>query len=293
MYYHMKEQLEFIEKTYPLFKNGTSKREIRHNFFSEIKTELQAYLLGFIYSDGSINDERHTLTIHINEQDKEIFNLFKIISPEAYTQNCKGYESKALIEGRTVKNSGSIRLSISSKILLEDLHNLGVVENKTYKQLHIPKQIPNNLIRHFVRGYFDGDGCITYSVRKPNPKNREKNYRVSVNVNFTAKLCDIFIDFQKYFSDNNIPTNIVHLKREDAYRLHTSKRASVIDIFHLFYDNSNFYLSRKFNKFNHYVNTEVTQLIAEYRNAQEVNVNESNNPPKSVEHPISKDENVR
>ena len=293
MYSHMKEQLEFIEKTYPLFKNGTSKREIRHNFFSEIKTELQAYLLGFIYSDGSINDERHTLTIHINEKDKEIFNLFKVISPEAYIQDCKGYESKVTVDGSIVKNLGSTRLSISSKILLEDLHNLGVVENKTYKELHIPKQIPNELIKHFIRGYFDGDGCITYSIRKPNPKNREKNYRVTSNVNFTAKLCNIFIDFQKYFSDNDITTNIVHVKRGDMYRLITSKRDSVIKIFHLFYDNSNFYLSRKFNKFNYYVNTEVTQIIAEYRNAQEVNDNESNNPPKSVEHPTFEGEDVR
>lgn len=293
MYYHMKEQLEFIEKTYPLFKNKTSNREIRHNFFSEIKTELQAYLLGFIYSDGSINDKRHTLTIHINEQDKEIFNLFKIISPEAYTQNCKGYESKSLVDERTVKNSGSIRLSISSKILLQDLHNLGVVENKTYKELCIPRQIPNDLIKHFIRGYFDGDGCITYCIRKPNPKNREKNYRVNANVNFTAKLCNIFIDFQKYFSDNNITLNIMHVKRGDMYRLQTSKRDSIIKIFHLFYDNSNFYLSRKFNKFNYYVNTEVTQLIAEYCNAQEVNDNESNNPPKSVRHSTSEGENVR
>lgn len=53
-----------------------------------------------------------------------------------------------------------------------------------------------------------------------------------------------------------------------------------------------YYLSRKFNKFNHYVNTEVTQLIVEYRNAQEMSVIESNNSPKSVEHPTV-DENVR
>lgn len=52
------------------------------------------------------------------------------------------------------------------------------------------------------------------------------------------------------------------------------------------------YLSRKFNKFNHYVNTEVTQLITEHRNAQEVNVNESNNLPMSAGLLI-KDENVR
>ena len=50
---------------------------------------------------------------------------------------------------------------------MEDLHNLGVVENKTYKELHIPKQIPNELIKHFIRGYFDGDGSLNYYTRPP------------------------------------------------------------------------------------------------------------------------------
>ena len=57
-------------------------------------------------------------------------------------------------------------------------------------------------------------------------------------------------------------------------------------------DDANFYLSRKFNKFNHYVNTEEIQLIAELRNAQEVNVNESNNLPTSAEHPTPEGENI-
>lgn len=56
-------------------------------------------------------------------------------------------------------------------------------------------------------------------------------------------------------------------------------------LFHLLYDNANFYLIRKYKKFNHFVNTEVTQLIAEYRNAQKVSVSDSNNPSTSAEHP--------
>lgn len=76
------------------------------------------------------------------------------------------------------------------------------------------------------------------------------------------------------------------------YRMSTSSKKELVKIFNLLYSDSNFYLSRKFNKLNHYVNTEVTQLIAEYRNAQEVNVNESNNPPKSAEHPTDEDENI-
>ena len=57
-------------------------------------------------------------------------------------------------------------------------------------------------------------------------------------------------------------------------------------LFKLFYEDSNFYLKRKYEKFNHFVNTEVTQLIAEYRNAQKVSVSDSNNPSTSAEHPI-------
>ena len=67
------------------------------------------------------------------------------------------------------------------------------------------------------------------------------------------------------------------------YRLSSSSSKTITNIFHLFYDESKYYLSRKFNKFDHYVNTEVTQLITEYCNAQEMSVKESNNSPKSAE----------
>ena len=76
---------EYLDTYCPLYTHHTSKREIRHDFFSIIETELQAYLLGIIASDGSINLERHTLVLHINNVDNELFNLFKIISPNAYT----------------------------------------------------------------------------------------------------------------------------------------------------------------------------------------------------------------
>lgn len=65
-----------------------------------------------------------------------------------------------------------------------------------------------------------------------------------------------------------------------------TKKEQLKFIYHYLYDDANFYLSRKFNKFSYYVNTEVSQLIADHRNAQEVNVNESNNPPTSAEHSV-------
>lgn len=78
------------------------------------------------------------------------------------------------------------------------------------------------------------------------------------------------------------------------YRLMTSSKKEIEKIYHLFYDDAYFWLQRKYEKFNHYVNTEDLQLIAEACNAQKVNVNESNNPSKSSEHLNSdeKDENI-
>ena len=67
------EQIKFIEDTYP---NHFSKRAIRHDFFSEIKTELQAYLLGFYAADGSIDEKRKTLRIHLCAIDSDIVDMY-------------------------------------------------------------------------------------------------------------------------------------------------------------------------------------------------------------------------
>ena len=270
-------------KQCPLFKNGTSKREIRHNFFNNINFEEQAYLLGFIFADGCVNEERHTLSININKQDQYIIDLLKDISPEAYTREQKSYKSIATVRGRQVKNHGSIRTNISSKILIEDLKKYGVIQNKTYTDMHLPIVSDDILLKHFIRGYFDGDGCFTYSIRKPSPKNREINYRISAHWTICCKTSSILLEMQKYFTSFGIKTNINYIKRDDMYNLTTSSRKEIIKIFNLLFHNCNYSLPRKYNKIKYYVNTEVSQIITDHRNAQEVNVNESNNPPKSVE----------
>jgi len=76
---------EYLNINYPLYTNHISKREIRHDFFKNIDTELHAYLLGLIMSDGSIDNKRATLSHTVNEKDKELLNYYKFICPKAYT----------------------------------------------------------------------------------------------------------------------------------------------------------------------------------------------------------------
>lgn len=60
---------------------------------------------------------------------------------------------------------------------------------------------------------------------------------------------------------------INYLTRDDMYRISTSSRKEVTKIYHLLYDDCNFYMKRKFDKFNYYVNTEVNQLLTDHCNA--------------------------
>lgn len=85
-------------------------------------------------------------------------------------------------------------------------------------------------------------------------------------------------------ANSGIMMNINYLKRDDMYRICCGSKKVILQVFDFLYKDINYYLSRKFEKYNHYVNTEVTQLITEYRNAQEMRVNESNNSPTSSEH---------
>lgn len=242
-------------------------------------------------ADGSVNEQRNTLSVNIHMKDMYIIELLKDISPEAYIREQKSYESKALVRGHSVKNSGSIRISIASKLLIEDLKNYGIVQNKTYNELHLPNIEPS-LIRHFIRGYFDGDGSFSGSVREPNIKNREKNPRVIQRWEICSKTSSLLLEMQKWFSEKDISININYIKRDDMYRLTSSSKKEIKKIFDLLFSDIQYTLPRKYEIINYYVNTEVSQLIADHRNAQEVNVNESNNPPKSAEH-LEISENVR
>lgn len=281
------EQIKFIQDNYPEYTNHISKRRIRHDFFKNIRTELQAYLLGFYAADGSIDQKRKTLRICLQEQDSELIYLYKdTISPDArlYTIQPRVVTAR---NGMKVQGHTAFGVDITSSILIQDLVDLGFGYRKSWKELHLPN-IPKNLIRHFIRGYFDGDGSIIGWLAIEKGKSDRFRYKFDI----CGKTETLLDDIIQFFALHNIKVNKNYLKRDDMYKISTSSKKEMKKLFDFLYSDSNFYLTRKFNKFNYYVNTEVSQLITDHRNAQEVNVNESNNLPKSAEH-LNKDENVR
>ena len=205
-----------------------------HNFFSSITTELQAYVLGWIYSDGYIST-RNRVGIKVQVSDKYIIDLIQTnIAPTL----------KLTYELNTVG------IQLSSKILYTDLEKIGVLRRKSYQEFSMP-DLPLHLMNPFIIGYFDGDGTISIS------KQGKCNWNIcSVNKLF---LDDMLI----YLTSLNIKCKIykesrVHFGYQDIYRLaFIGYKTDKIHTFNTLYKNITYKLPRKFEKLhNLYGNTE-------------------------------------
>jgi hypothetical protein len=244
------------------YKLNGSKYPINHDFFKNINTEIQAYLLGFYVADGNINKKRKTFRVKVSAEDREIPELYKtFISPEAKLIKYEGYE----IEGRGGKKyqgNDQIAIDINSAKLVESLVDLNYGYNKTYDNLRLPK-LSDDLMVHFIRGFFDGDGSISVYVAKE----KGKKDRVRCSMSLCAKNNSILDDISKFFSKFKIKTNVNYLKRDDMYRLATSSKAEILKIYNLIYKGCNYSLKRKLNSIESYVNTEILPKTKEDCNA--------------------------
>lgn len=125
------------------------------HYFDNIDTEVKAYILGFIYADGYVGDEStNNVVISVTREDRHLLHR---IAAEMDFRNApiRDAEKGGSFEGSKPKTV----LNFSSEIMTKRLREIGLYPNKsmTISLLH---DIPERLMRHFIRGYFDGDGCI-------------------------------------------------------------------------------------------------------------------------------------
>lgn len=147
-------------------------------YFQIIDNEHKAYWLGFIMADGCIiqkskNKPSLSLVINLQESDKQHLKKFNKdlhgnLPIRIRTQ--KSHVIHGWQKDVYISETKYAVIEINSKWLCNDLINHGVVQRKTLKE-HSPLIENPNLIRHFIRGFFDGDGC--FSAVKPSNKNRE------------------------------------------------------------------------------------------------------------------------
>lgn len=143
-------------------RRGHNRYKFEIDFFKEWSPEM-AYVLGFLYADGDIEDVRkssRTQYITFGSKDKKILESIKVTMGSEHNINYRAPHKIIFPNGKVYKCSGFYRLRIGSKKVFDDLLKLGLTPRKSLT-IKFPDNIPNNCFGHFVRGYFDGDGCVT------------------------------------------------------------------------------------------------------------------------------------
>lgn len=131
-----------------------------NDFYFSNLTSQSAYYLGFIAADGHITNyenKMNYLIINIVKSDQEILDGFK---------KHLFYNGKIYIASKKNGQDQSV-LRICSDQIKIDINKYINTINKTYK-LEWCKNIPDELMIYFIRGYFDGDGCVHLNKEKGN-----------------------------------------------------------------------------------------------------------------------------
>lgn len=137
------------------------KYQYNRNFFRKIDTEATAYWLGFIAADGSVtrrqlrtatgspNGSSAALSISLGKEDRAHLERFVLALDGDVPIREYHYPPKTPM----------VRLLLSSTQLVSDLCWWGLEPRKTFVH-RWPAWLDRTLLRHFLRGYFDGDGSF-------------------------------------------------------------------------------------------------------------------------------------
>lgn len=140
-------------------KTGPEYARIHHfndNYFEVIDASDKAYFLGLLYADGNVYMRRNRVQITLANEDSYILaELAKRV----------GHNGKIYIDREFHK------FSLDSKKMCQDLIKLGCIERKSLiLEFPTKEQVPKELLSHFIRGFFDGDGSIYFRGKNKDAK---------------------------------------------------------------------------------------------------------------------------
>ena len=146
-------------------------------------------------------------------------------------------------------------INLVSKKIVSDLENLGIFPTKT-KSVEFAK-IPEHLVRHYMRGVFDGDGCI--SIHKKREDSRDTTDRGQVN------LCSASKNFVEEYVDRlhvccGITKNKIRNPKGTYYVIDWGSFGDIEKFYHFFYSNASVYLKRKKETFDIAVGISKTKI---------------------------------
>lgn len=221
---------------------GSKRTFVNDDYFSKIDSEDKAYFLGLLFADGCLvchEKFQKRITISLQNRDSYILNEMK---------KYLNYQGNIIFRKRqqpTHKDQET--LNITSDKLCNDLISLGCVPNKSLILQFPVNKIPENLMRHFIRGLFDGDGSISSQKKtsKLTGLSLRENFRFDISGAYS--ICEgvknVFMS-QIRLKDRKI----IRRKDHKVCACAISGCKNIKQIYHYLYDDATIFLTRKKEK---------------------------------------------
>ena len=183
-------------------KEINKKYSVYENYFEIIDSKDKAYFLGFLIADGNIF--KNKIRISLQEEDGYILEKFKdYIKYDGIVHT--------ILKGNNKKRQKC--LVITSTKISNDLINIGCIQNKSHFTFF--PNIPKEFYSHFIRGVFDGDGCIT-TIKPKNRPSKTNTFSIIGNNLLIEKIQEILMENcnlnkTSLYSPKNTSNNIVYL----------------------------------------------------------------------------------
>lgn len=198
--------------------------------FKEIKNEIEAYSLGLITSDGNI-DKNGTIRIFLTESDKYIL--------EEINRRLLNGSGNLSIDKK--KNGRPVaRLGFCGKTICQNLAQYGVIPNKSEFLTNI-YILPEELMHHYIRGLFDGDGVTS--------KNRE-----SIRIGFCAKRKEFVESYQSFLCQKLFMRKNKIFNTGGCFQCSWGAKTDIEKFYNYIYKDATIFLGRKRNKIYTYLN---------------------------------------
>lgn len=220
------------------------KYSLNEHYFDVVDTQNKAYILGLLYADGCNHIGHHSVTLSLQECDKDVVKFVK--DELEYDGPIRLVE----LNKKNPKYKNQYTLCINSEYLSARLEELGVINAKSLK-LTFPEWLQDDMLPHFIRGYFDGDGCVWYD----NKRNKCTTQTVGTR-DFCNKLSSILSSF-------NCKHSIKHPKicHDNTVIVQTGGNKSSLAFLSWIYQDAEFYMDRKYQKYLNFKEKYLSKIV--------------------------------
>lgn len=213
-----------VKKRYDRNKKYT----YNENCFNQLN-EQSCYFLGYLFADGCLLDKTFKcVKLTLALEDINILEKFKLFlgtnAPILTYRSNKGfYNSTVRINNIKIYNK------------LKELK----LEPRKSLILKFPDYLPDEMLSHFMRGFFDGDGCICL-----------KNGKIFkyLHLNLVSSY-DFLFKYREILEKKCSINRRKIIKRDNIYLLDITRKRDLLKIKDFLYKNATIYLERKKNKF--------------------------------------------